>query len=229
MHRLKRFIQPLDTGLHRLVAVSAAHWRWRRATDWSDLEELMELVEPNIFDKTKVATRYPNRLRAYVGTIAHSLLGGALHSLGVSALVAEAMGADAVALAAWLPESKVVHVEDFAIHPRWRGEGLARPAWTSWRAFLAQEWPETRVARDAMTIEVYLQNIEAWRKIMGVHELVTDMQPLYLLPTTPIQLMGRDLTCPVRDVYAEFQAFQRKWHRDVVFERCSCMHMRSRM
>jgi len=176
-----------------------AIWTWQRATYWEQIAELMNLVEPdgNVYDRHGIVDRYPDRYRAYVGHLQKA--------------------GDAIAIAAWLPMTKTLHIETFAVHPRCRGAGHARRAWASWRAALADDWPVTCTARDSLTIEVYLHNVEAWRKIMGVTEVHGKDLPaaLYLLPSTPVQWMARDLTYPPAQVYAEWQAFQRRWHGDL--------------
>jgi len=112
----------------------------------------------------------------------------------------------AIAIATILPKTQTLHVEDFALHPRIRGKGHARELWKSWRLFVRSDWTSI----EALTIEVYMHNIEPWRKIMGVTELLP--QPVYLLPlapNVPMVFMGRQLTSSVSDVLAEWQSIQR--------------------
>lgn len=169
-------------------------WFWERCYDFNDLKEILLLVEPNIYDAKGLVDRFPKLSRAYV----------ARNALGTKV--------NAIAVATLLPISKTLHVEDFAIHPRVQKTGVARDAWLSWRKFLAEEWKETQKTGTSMTIEVYLHNVEAWRKIMGVTEIyVGGMKPLFISEKTPIKLMGRDLKVAPWLVYGELQRFQKKW------------------
>ena len=113
----------------------------------------------------------------------------------------------AIAIAILLPRTQTLHVEDFALHPRIRKLGYARQLWDDWRTLIHSTWTTT----NSLTIEVYLHNVEPWRKIMDVSELVS--QPLRLLPLVPdvpMMLMGHNLTAPVSDIFEEWQEIQRE-------------------
>jgi len=112
----------------------------------------------------------------------------------------------AIAIATLLPKTQTLHVEDFALHPIIRKQGHAQKLWDDWRALVRSEW--TTVT--SMTIEVYLQNVEPWKKIMGVEELIPHpIKLLPLAPNVPMMLMGRDLTSPVNFIFKEWQEMQR--------------------
>jgi hypothetical protein len=177
-------------------------YKWERCNNYNELKEILEIVEPNIYDKEGIIKRYPAHYRAYVAR-------GAPNSI-------PQIGA--IAIAAFLPKSRTLHIEDFAIHPYLRGLGYARLAYSSWRAFVWLEWYEAAPAYlngGGIMIEVYLHNVEAWRKIMGVTEVdVGSRQSRLLKKSTPIIVMGSNLSCPVA-AYAEWQSFQERWQRDM--------------
>lgn len=167
-----------------------SEYKWSRALLYSDLKEILELVDPNVWDSAGLATKYPTRYRAYVAKKDDGRV-------------------DAIGIAAYLPDTKTMHVEDFALHPRIRGQGLARRLYNGWREYMLEEWPETKACGGSTTIEVYLQNVEAWRKIMQVKEVEVKAEALIL--RHPIRVMACNLTHPSEEVYAEWQAFQRQW------------------
>ena len=170
---------------------------WRRCTDVNELRELLAIVEPNVWDAEGLTTRFPDRYRAYVACDARvGGPGGRVEAMGIAAL---------------LPTTKTLYIEDFALHPRVRERGLARPLYKAWRSFMLDDWPATRVCGDSTLIEVYLQNLDAWRAIMGVAEVRVDALPLLLAKRTPVRVMACRLTAPPADAYAEYQRLQREW------------------
>lgn len=186
----------------------SSRWRWFRATSWEQIEELMNFVEPscNVYDKHGIVSRFPTRYRAYIGYVDLNKREGV-----------DSHQVNAIAIAALLPKTRTVHIETFALHPRVRKLDLAHSAWKSWRQYLVDEWPETKETGESITIEVYLQNVVPWSKIMHVQTLETGgMKPQLIDDSTPVMLMGRALNQPAAQVYAEWQAFQRHWieHRE---------------
>jgi hypothetical protein len=59
-----------------------------------------------------------------------------------------------------------------------------------------------------MTVEVYLQNVIPWSKIMGVTPLF-DGSLLPLVPDVNVVFMGKNLTSSIVDVFQEWQDVQR--------------------
>jgi hypothetical protein len=114
-----------------------------------------------------------------------------------------------IAIICYLRESKVLHVDIFAMAPSIRRNGLARFAWNSLMNRLNKEWPG---CTKRIQIETYLQNCNSWSKIMGVSQQITQLpKPLHL--ETPIILMTKGIS-PGNDAkkcYMEWQNFQKMW------------------
>jgi GNAT superfamily N-acetyltransferase len=156
---------------------------WKRATSYVEIQPVFELVEPdeNVWDREGICDKHPDRYQAYT-----------------------TVDGCAIGIVCWLPVSKVLHIETFALHPEVRGQGRARWLFASLLAHVAEH---TDFSTDRLLIEVYPQNVEVWRKIMGVTEVdVGGATPLYL--KTPVTVMGKNAD---RHAYAEWQTFQRAW------------------
>lgn len=166
---------------------------WSRCTDVSELVELLVLVEPNLVERNAILSCLKDTeiYRAYI------------YKTNVDGPV------DAINISTKLCDGKVLHVEDFALHPRIRGKGLARGVWNSWKDYVAnvEKWIET--TDPPMTIEVYPHNVEPWSKIMGVK--VVSSEPL---PWTSEQIwwmsrnMSDELMKVVMKVWLEIQKLQ---------------------
>ncbi len=149
---------------------------WRAARDYAEIKELFELLEPpyNVWDREGLWQWY----KVFVTT-----------------------DGTALALVAWLPVTGVVHIETFGLHPRIRGQGRARGLFAALLAHVhaTHGWPT-----DKLLIEVYVENVEAWRKIMGVTEVdVGDMRPFHV--EDPMVIMGKGVD---RTAYEEWQRMQ---------------------
>lgn len=193
---------------------------WRRSYQVGEFSHLLHLVEPNIFDERNLTSRFPKYYRAYVATRSRS---PAIPSEENENKYVSNSNSNiiAFAIAAWLPRQKVLHIEDFALCPLVRQQGIARLAFTSWQEFLNTEWPETGVetSKRSLMIEVYYQNIEAWRKIMQVEILdVQGIKPFGLKISTPIMVMGSRIQSPVL-AYLEWQNFQRMWIKSMKMQK----------
>ena len=172
-----------------MIDANAELFIWKRQQDHNLFTEILEIVEPfqkereAILDCIKETLYY----RTYIATDKEELV-------------------VAIAIATFLPKTETLHVEDFALHPRIRRKKYARKLWNDWRTLVRSEWTSV----EALTIEVYLHNVEPWGKIMKVTKLLP--QPINLLPLAPeipMMLMGRKLTSPVSDILAEWQQLQR--------------------
>lgn len=65
--------------------------------------------------------------------------------------------------------SETMYIDCFAISPSIRGKKLSYIAWNTFIEFINNNYPE--INTDRLIIEVYLQNIELWGKIMGIESL----------------------------------------------------------
>jgi len=103
----------------------------------------------------------------------------------------------AICIATILPKTQTLHIEDFALHPKIRGLGLAKYLWDEWRKLVRETWTEI----EAISIEVYLQNVAPWRKIMNIYELFPE--PLHLLPFAPdilMMFMGKNIASNAEEI-----------------------------
>jgi hypothetical protein len=180
-------------------------WHWKRAKAFAEIKDILLQVEPtkHIYDPNGICSRFPDLSRAYVGFLNNG-----------------EPRASAIAIATLLPKSKVLHIEDFALCESARKQGLAHLAWSSWRVFVADEWYDTRACGKSLSIEVYVKNVEAWGKIMGV--IKYDVRPMRALPQLMpdpncVVFMGSHLDSVrfAKSAYAEFQEFQRRWVREM--------------
>jgi len=182
-----------STGIKRMKLEDEKLFVWEQNFDHNLFKEILEEVEPHHKEREAILLCIEHKL-CYRSYVAKDENGKVL----------------AIAIAILLRTTETLHVEDFALHPSIREKGFARKLWDDWRSFVRSEG----ITMEAMTIEVYLQNIEPWRKIMGVTMLVTELLPspmksLSLAPNVDVMLMGRNLTAPVADVIAEWQRMQR--------------------
>ncbi len=170
---------------------------WKRCFDATKFQEILNMVEP-----------YEEERNMIVYCIQHNIC---YHSyIAVDALDFVV----AIAIATFLPKTQTLHVVDFALHPKIRKQKHAKQLWLNWRKLVKSEWTET----ESLTIEVYLQNVEAWKKILGVNEILPNPQYLLpLAPNVPMMFMGRNLTCPANEVLAEWQQLQTNVRRLVPF------------
>jgi ribosomal protein S18 acetylase RimI-like enzyme len=163
MNQQKKMIEGYFISVLKNLFIQQEHrknmWNWRRTFDIGEIEEILSLVEPNKTERNAIiqCIQHTDVYRMYVAE-------------RVQLLRIEKKLVDGIAIATWLPQTETLHVEDFAIHPRIRGQKHAAQLWQSWwRMIVDQEkWVKENVT---MTIEVYLHNVEAWRKIMQVNEL----------------------------------------------------------
>jgi len=186
----------------------ASTFKWRQCRDYKEMQEIFELVEPdvNVYDRQGIVSRFPNQYKAYTATMS-----GNNDPFVV-----------AIAIACFLPTTRVLHVETFAIHPLIRRRRLGKQAWQTWRQFIASDWKELKspIGEDAADtmIEVYLHNVSAWQSIMGVESLdIGDLPAKCIATSTPILVMGNGKLLKHRDqavaAYTEWQEFQDSWLR----------------
>jgi len=119
---------------------------------------------------------------------------------------------EAVGIACYLPKSNVLHIEDFILDPCIHGKRLANALYKSWREFICSEWPEAKCAGISTMIEVYLQNVEPWEKILLVEKVKVSQPAKFIREDTPIVVMARNLPCSPDDAYAEWQAYQEMFY-----------------
>lgn len=176
---------------------------WHRLTTGSgplfdNFLEILKGIEPNTPPVSGLVTCDPVNYRIYI----------ACHSDQVGA----------IAIACYLPKCKVLHIEDFALNPNIYGKGVATHLFDSWLEFVAAEWPEARDACSSrsLMIEVYLQNIEPWRKIMGVEKVKTSLAAIFIRDDTPIVLMAKNLPCHPDIAYKAWQVYQQEFYTRVI-------------
>lgn len=174
---------------------------WSICSDPMELVEILSLVEP-----------YPREFQAIMACLK---LTPSVYKAFVAKRVVEPKcdsRALAIVIATYLPHTQTVHIEDYALHPIIRGLGLAQSLWHTWRRFV--ELHEGWAWDQAITIEVYNQNVKVWGKIMGVEaiDLTSTETParLPLAPEVPIVFMGRDLVASPAVIYAEWIAVQKR-------------------
>ncbi|CAH6419964.1 Hypothetical protein HVR_LOCUS1020 [uncultured virus] len=162
---------------------------WRRTFNYQEIDEIFCLCEPaiNVWDREGITTYDPDLYRTYVYEEKNKIL--------------------AIGIGSWLPKTRVFHIETFALHPDIRGQGRARSLYQSWRRFVRKDWAETISGDDTTMIEVYVYNVEAWRKIMGVVELDHNLKDTL---RTPAVLMGKNVR-NVNESYQEYLHFKGKW------------------
>lgn len=202
---------------------------WRRSYKVDEFVHLLHLVEPNIFDERNLTSRFPKHYRAFVASLSTNDNKENKFTTLLSPTTPPPK-IIAFAIAAWLPRQKVLHIEDFALCPSIRQQGIARLLFTSWQELLTTDWPETGTSEQrSLMIEVYYQNIEAWRKIMQVEIIdVQGMKPIGLQVSTPIQVMGSRIQSPVLS-YLEWQSFQRMWIRNMKLQKSSHINITQRL
>ena len=157
---------------------------WEQTTDVNNLSEILTLVEPHEMERNSILTRIK-------------------HNVVYKCFVAKNQDHSNVAIiiATFLPLSQTVHVEDFALHPNIRGQGHARQMWKDWRTLVRNTWTNV----EALTIEVYLQNVAVWRKIMDVAALLPQTYELDLAPGVFVCFMGKNITCSPHVILTEWK------------------------
>jgi GNAT superfamily N-acetyltransferase len=161
---------------------------WQHCRDPIKFEEILQMVEP-----------YEEERKMILNCIQHDIVYQSYIAVDASDFVV------AIVIATILPKTQTLHIEDFALHPNIQKQGHARQLWKDWRDFINKTW--TKI--ESLTIEVYLQNVEPWRKIMDVHELLPE--PLCLLPLAhhvPVMFMGKNITNSVTDILNEWKQVQ---------------------
>jgi hypothetical protein len=167
-------------------------YTWSRTRELKDFESLLDIVEPEEVE-SKAIKRCIQETAVYRCYVAR-------HS--------KENTVDAFCIALWLPESKVLHIEDFTLNPRIRQQGHAKELWNGWwnYAINKEKWIASKDV--PMTIEVYLYNVRAWNTIMNVDRLF--QAPLYYNMKT-IQWMGRNLEgYSLNKIYQEWLYIQQK-------------------
>src|SRR5262249_48284801 len=95
---------------------------WRRSRTFSEGQELYDFVIPvaDRKEEQRLLDVYDN-YRLY--------------------LLAEKGTGIGLALVAWLEQSRILHLDVFAIHPEHRNQGFGRSAYHSLVLMLSHEWP----------------------------------------------------------------------------------------
>lgn len=161
--------------------------------------EILKGIEPNTIPVGGLVSYDPKNYRCYV----------ACHSGRVGA----------IAIGCYFPKKKNLHVEDYALSPHIYGKGLAEALWEAWLEFIWLEWPEVREAM-SLTIEVYLKNVQPWKKIMRVEEVKVSNKAIFISEATPIIFMARNLSAlDANDIYREWQDYQRVFYPALLKEK----------
>jgi GNAT superfamily N-acetyltransferase len=163
-------------------------FKWSQVYNSEDLSEILSLVEPNEIERKTIINCFDNST-IYRGYVAHNF---------------QTKNIDAIVIATYLTKTETLHIEDFALHPRIRGQGYARSLWSSWLELIVEEkWIHS--LDTAISIEVYKQNVEPWSKIMGVKTIETA-----LLPLTGVEIvwMAKNLKRLFKEVFDEWTDIQ---------------------
>jgi hypothetical protein len=105
-----------------------------------------------------------------------------------------------------------LHIEDFALHPRIHGNGYATPLWDAWMTLMHPK------CQGSISIEVYYNNIEVWRKIMGVEIEPNVKAKIIDRPDAQVVFMTRNLKAPPNIVYKEWLHIQMRCSQDYLME-----------
>jgi hypothetical protein len=101
-----------------------------------------------------------------------------------------------------------MYIDCFAITPEIRGNKLSYLAWNSFIKFLNEKFPQ--INTDKLIIEVYLQNIVVWNKVMGIEVLNIDEIVTKPKLITPTVIMGKNIKSKDEavEVYKEWQEIE---------------------
>jgi hypothetical protein len=161
--------------------------KWETSADPDDVTELLHLVEPYIQERDAIL----KCLRTFPD----------LYQVDVVRLEQRVV---ALVIFTYLPKTNTFHIEDFALHPIIRGQNLSQWLWTKWLKFRSINDSQ------ALTIEVYLQNVKIWSKIMGVKDLGLPNARILLAPNAPMTFMGKNLSTSAAVVHKEWVAIQKR-------------------
>ncbi len=157
---------------------------WEETNDVKSLVDILNYVEPHEMERNAI-------LKCVENNIVYKCFVAKNKEHKIVALI----------IATFLPQSQTLHIEDYAIHPLFRGQGHARKLWNDWRDLVRCQWTTV----EALTIEVYLHNVEVWRNIMGISELFPHNYELDLAPGVLVSFMGTNLTCSPEHVIKEWK------------------------
>jgi hypothetical protein len=166
-------------------------WTWKRTREFKDFESIFNLVEVEQSESLAIkrCIQETDIYRCYVAT----------HDDTKATI-------GAFIIATWLPMTKTLHIEDFALSTQIQKQGHAKVLWEAWWDFVIDQEKWIPARNCPMTIEVYLYNVKAWEKILNVSSLF--QAPLYY-NLKKIQWMGRHLeTVAIIDVYHEWLSIQ---------------------
>jgi hypothetical protein len=169
------------------------NWCWERTKDRNLLHEILSIVEIK-----------PTELNAILRCVEETDVYNAYIAYN-----SESKKIEAIAIATWLPKFNTLHIEDFALHPRIRKAGHSVTLWNSWVHFISESEKWICDANVSMTIEVYIHNVVAWRKIMGVEPLLLYKTKLWW-ETEEILWMGKNLKYPATAIILEWIDIQQK-------------------
>src|SRR5436853_389476 len=99
-------------------------FKWTRCLEYLEIKDLFEKVIPDedCWDKEHMLTRHPDWVRGYVARFD-----------GMTKVTA-------CAVVAWLPKTKTLHIDCFAIDPSLRNKSLSYSAWSTFLEYVQKEW-----------------------------------------------------------------------------------------
>lgn len=179
-------------------------FKWSRCLHYNEMKELFEKVIPDedCWDKENMLTKHPEWVRGYVATFGNETKVVAISVVG------------------WLPETKTLHIDCFAIDESVRGKGLSYCAWSTFLDFVQKEWivltsdnEWNGVSVDNLLIEVYLKNVKAWNKIMKVEPTGIDRYVKKNKVKNDVLIMGKNMDFDKAiNAYKEWQYIENNWN-----------------
>lgn len=166
---------------------------WQRCMDYDVMKTLYEQVIPaaDLWNPT-ILTKHPDKIRGYVAY-------DDMNNVTACAVIGN------------LEKSATMYIDCFAIVDNLKGKKLSYIAWQTFIEFVKVEWSE--VNTNKLIIEVYLQNVIIWAKVMGVDVLNIDSLITKPKLVTDTIIMGKNIDS-VEDaiqVYVEWQFIESNW------------------
>jgi hypothetical protein len=165
-------------------------FNWKQTLEYNEMKELYELVIPkDDLWNPLILTKYPDKVK---GFIAQDNSGNVI----------------SCAIIANLNKTNAMYIDCFAISPEIRGNKLSYLAWNTFIEFLNEKFKE--INTDRVIIEVYLQNVSIWNKVMGINVLNIDGMVTKPKLITPNIIMGKNIMSinEAIEVYAEWQQIE---------------------
>jgi hypothetical protein len=165
-------------------------FNWSQTFEYNDMKELYELVIPkDDLWNPLILTKHPDKVNGFV---ARDNDGKVI----------------ACAVIANLNKSNATYIDCFAIVPEIRGNKLSYVAWNSFIEFLNEKYKQYNTNK--LIIEVYLQNVAIWHKVMGIDVLNIDAIVTKSKLITPTLIMGKNIMSETEgvEVYSEWQEIE---------------------